>query len=104
MAMGILREKVPISRILWLAVAIVVAAFLANSVIVRKGEDVMRVYDCWLLLFSGDTYAGQSLIDIFASVGMVAYVTVVLIAISLGVGWLTAAIVGSLAVLIRKRT
>ena len=101
--MRVLHEKVRISRLLCLSVAIVIAVFLATRIVTENGGDVMHVYDFWLALFSSDTYTGQSLVDVLGHFGLIAIVTFFVAGVSLGAGWLAAAISGSVAVVIRKR-
>jgi hypothetical protein len=102
--MRLLREKVVVSRTVWITVAIIAAGLLSGTVVSHKGADVIRVYDMWLWLFTSSSYQKEGLIGIVQAVGMVALVTFVVIAISVAAGWLTAAIVGSFAVVIGKRT
>jgi hypothetical protein len=93
----ILREKSPIGRTLWLTAAIVAAAFVAKTIVIQKGGDIVRVYD----LVSNSTYAEDGL-GISRAVG--AAIVLVALAISVTVGWVIAALVGSLAVLVRRRS
>ncbi len=99
----ILREKVKISRIVWLIVAVVVAGYLANVVIIQKGGDVVRVYDLWLKVLRPSSYAGADFVEVVRGLGFIACCTFVVFGISAGIGWLVAAIAGSVALLFRKR-
>jgi hypothetical protein len=69
----------------------------------QKGGDEMRLYDLWFAVFSPSSYAGDGLAEILTGFGMVGIYTLVVIGISAVTGWLIAAIVGSLQVMIRKR-
>jgi hypothetical protein len=104
MTVRILREKVAISRTVWVVVAIIVAALLSSTVVSHKGADVIHVYDMWLWMFTSTSYQEEDWVSIVQGAGMVALVTFVVIGISLAVGWLIAAIIGSFAAVIRKGT
>lgn len=46
-SMTMLRQKVVISRRLWIAVSLIAAVFLSNVVILPKGSETL--IDCWVI-------------------------------------------------------
>jgi hypothetical protein len=101
--MTIFSQKVAISRRLWIAVAVIVAGFLSNVVVMQKGGETMRVYDFWLSVFRPSLYSGERFADILMGLGMIALITLIVFGISTLVGWFISAVFGSWMLVFGKR-
>ena len=102
---AILNRNVPISRILWSVIAVFAFACMANMIVVHKGNDVFRVYHMWLLPFNSPDNYEPSAFEVITWLGFTTFCTLLILALSIGAGWLGAAAAGAIFILvIRKRS
>ena len=109
-SMSILRQKVVLSRRLWLTVTMIMMGLLSTCILYQKGGDTVRVYNIWLDVFRPSTYEGfadAGFADVATAVARAlagfVLLTLIVFCISAFVGWLAAAVYGSCALLFHKR-
>ena len=98
---ALLKQKVAVSKSVWLSVSAVAFTLLSRTIIIHKADDIVRIHDMWLWPFQAESYQGATALDLAALFSLIIFVTEVILILAALVGWVAAAVLGCLKTIIK---
>ena len=99
----LLKQKVHLSKPVWLGVSALAFVLMSRTIIIHKAGDICRIYHLWLWPFKAESYQGATVSDLAVGFSTIILFTGVILILAALAGWIVAAIVGSLTLVIKPK-